>query len=71
MGDEYVDITVRVPKGYMLVPESKSERLNLLVTKTIKHGLQMTAKKRKTSLNDLVNQILLNWLTIQSVLDDC
>ena len=47
-----------IPKGYKLVKENKTERIQLLVRPTTKAALKQKAAAQGTSLNDLINQIL-------------
>lgn len=51
-----------VPKGYVLVRESKSARMQLLVRPTTKEALRRAAGAQGLSVNDLVNQILDNYI---------
>ena len=51
-----------IPKGYRLVPEKKSERMQLLVSPTIKETIKELADKQGTSTNDLINKILLEYI---------
>lgn len=48
---------VNIPEGYRLVRESKSKRLQLLVTPTIAENLKAIALLRKCSVNELCNRI--------------
>ena len=52
---------IRIPFGYTLVPERKTERLNLLLGPTLKEELKKTADKEEVSVNELVNNILLDY----------
>ena len=47
-----------LPKGYKLVKENKSERMQLLVRPTTKEAIKKAAEAQGISMNDLVNQIL-------------
>lgn len=47
-----------VPKGYRLEREVKSERMQLLVRPTTKEAIKKAAEAQGVSMNDLVNQIL-------------
>ena len=49
---------VIIPKGYRLVKEMKTERVQLLVRPTTKEQIKKEAAEKGISLNDLVNQIL-------------
>ena len=49
---------VTSPKGYMLVKEMKTERVQLLIRPTTKAQIKQEAAAKGISLNDLVNQIL-------------
>lgn len=49
------------PEGYKVNPlyiETKSERLQLLVTPSLKKALKEKAKSQSRSVNDLINSIL-------------
>lgn len=46
------------PKGYKLVRENKSERMQLLVRPTTKEAIKKAAAAQGLSMNDLINQIL-------------
>lgn len=49
---------VTIPKGYKLVKENKSERMQLLVRPATKDAIRQAAAAQGISMNDLVNQIL-------------
>ncbi len=51
-----------IPKGYKLVKETKSQRLQLLVRPTIKESLKELAGKKNISVNDLSNTIFEEYL---------
>jgi len=51
-----------VPKGYKLVKETKSERLQLLVRPTIKDGVKAEAEAQGLSVNELANNIFEEYL---------
>ena len=57
--------TPKIPAGYKLVPETKSERTQLLFRPTTKDTLREIAAARGISLNDLVNQILEEYIERQ------
>lgn len=46
------------PKGYRLVREQKSERMQLLIRPTTKEAIKKAAQAQGISMNDLVNQLL-------------
>lgn len=48
---------VQIPKGYKLVKENKSERMQLLIRKTLKDAIREEAAAQGLSMNDLVNNI--------------
>lgn len=48
---------VNVPKGYKLVKENKSERMQLLIRPTIKESIRNIAAAQGLSMNDLINNI--------------
>ena len=47
-----------IPEGYMLKKESKTARLQLLIRPTTKTRMRKLAAAEGISLNELVNQIL-------------
>ena len=47
-----------VPKGYMIVPEPKTARIQLLVSPTMKEDLKRIALREGRSVNDLCNHAL-------------
>lgn len=49
---------VAIPKGYKLVKENKSERMQLLVRPATKEAIKKAAAAQGLSMNDLVNNIL-------------
>jgi predicted HicB family RNase H-like nuclease len=49
---------VTIPKGYKLVKENKSERMQLLVRPATKEAIKKAAAAQGLSMNDLVNNIL-------------
>lgn len=51
-----------VPEGYKLVRESKSARLQLLVTPTTRDNLKAVAITEGISLNELCNRIFEDFL---------
>lgn len=51
-----------VPEGYKLIRESKSKRLQLLVTPTIAANLKTAAAVEGISLNELCNRIFEEFL---------
>jgi hypothetical protein len=53
---------LQIPDGYKLVPETKTERLQLLLKPSIKKGLQKAAHEEYTSMNDLANDIFAEYL---------
>ena len=55
-------VAAAVPEGYKLVPENKSERMQLLVRPTIKDGIRKEAEAQGISMNDLVNNIFKEYL---------
>lgn len=48
---------VSIPKGYKLVKENKSERMQLLVRPALKEAIRKAAEAQGLSMNDLVNNI--------------
>lgn len=46
-----------IPKGYKLVKENKSARMQLLIRPTIKDAIKEEAAAQGLSMNDLVNNI--------------
>ena len=50
------------PKGYQLVPEYRSARMQLLVQPATKEAIVNEAKAQGISTNELVNQIFAEWL---------
>lgn len=51
-----------IPKGYMLVKENKSERMQLLVRPTLKEAIKKEAQAQGISMNDLINNIFEEYL---------
>lgn len=47
-----------IPKGYKLAKENKTERMQLLIRPATKEGLKKAAKEENISVNELVNNIL-------------
>jgi len=56
-----------VPKGYKLVKATKSERLQLLISKQLKADLYAAAAAQKISVNSLVNKIMEEYLERQGI----
>lgn len=53
------------PKGFKVNPEFievRSQRLQALIQPSIQKALKQVAKKEKTSVNDIVNQALIQFL---------
>ena len=51
------DTGANIPKGYKLVKENKSERMQLLIRPTLKEAIKAEAEAQGLSMNDLVNNI--------------
>ena len=51
-----------IPKGYKLVKENKSERMQLLVRPALKEAIKKEAAAQGLSMNDLVNTIFEEYL---------
>lgn len=56
-----------IPKGYKLVKEPKSARLQLLVRPLTKEGIKRAAEAQGLSMNDLINQILDEYIERQGI----
>ena len=56
---------VTIPKGYKLVKENKSQRMQLLVRPTLKDAIKAEAAAQGLSMNDLVNNIFEEYLERQ------
>lgn len=52
------ETTGEVKRGYKLVRETKSERLQLLIRPSLKEDLKKAARVSGVSVNDLINTIL-------------
>ncbi len=48
---------IKIPAGYKIVRESRSKRLQLLITPTTEADLKTAAKIKGISLNELCNNI--------------
>lgn len=53
---------VTIPKGYKLVKEFKSDRMQLLVRPVLKEGIKAEAAAQGLSMNELVNNIFEEYL---------
>lgn len=51
-----------IPKGYKLVKENKTERMQLLVRPTLKEAIKKEAQAQGVSMNDLINNIFEEYL---------
>lgn len=51
-----------VPKGYKLTKESKSVRMTILIRPTTKEALQRVTDSQGISMNELINQLIENYL---------
>ena len=58
---------VTIPKGYRLVKELKSERMQLLVRKATKEAIKNAAAAQGISMNDFVNTILDDYVERQGL----
>ena len=56
------DTGVNIPKGYKLVKENKSERMQLLIRPTLKEGIRAEAAAQGIHMNELVNRIFEEYL---------
>lgn len=54
-----------IPKGYKLVKENKSARMQLLVRPETKNGIKELAEAAGVSMNDLANDIFDEYLERQ------
>ena len=57
-----LDMNGDIPKGYVLVKENKSERMQLLVRPTLKEAIKKEAQAQGLSMNDLINNIFEEYL---------
>ena len=53
---------ITIPKGYKLVKENKSERMQLLVRPVVKEAIKKEAEAQGLSMNELVNGIFEEYL---------
>ena len=53
---------VAIPKGYKLVKENKSQRMQLLVRPALKDAIRAEAEAQGLSMNDLVKNIFEEYL---------
>lgn len=53
---------ITIPKGYKLVKENKSERMQLLVRPATKAAIKAEADAQGLSMNDLINTIFEEYL---------
>lgn len=51
-----------IPKGYILTKESKTARMALLVRPTTKTALKKIADEQGLSMNDIINQLIEEYL---------
>lgn len=61
-GSSAPDTGMEIPKGYKLVKESKTTRMQLLMRPLTKQALKRTADAKGVSMNDLVNDIIEEYL---------
>ena len=54
-----------IPKGYKLVPESKTVRAQILIRPSTKEALKELAEAKGTSLNDLINTAIEEYIERQ------
>ena len=57
-----LDMNGDIPKGYRLVKEYKTERMQLLVRPTLKEAIKKEAQAQGLSMNDLINNIFEEYL---------
>ena len=62
---EKTDGATIIPKGYTLVKENKSERMQILIRPTLKDAIREEAKAQGLSMNDLVNNIFEEYIERQ------
>ena len=55
-------LDMNVPKGFRVVKENKTERMQLLVRPTTKENLKKISAAEGVSMNDLVNQIFEDYI---------
>lgn len=56
------DTGTNIPKGYKLVKENKSARMQLLIRPALKDAIRKEADAQGLSMNDLVNNIFEEYL---------
>lgn len=61
-GTQQAQEGVTIPKGYKLVKENKSERMQLLVRPVVKDAIKKAADEQGLSMNELVNGIFEEYL---------
>ena len=70
MNSDWKNAKTDLPKGYKLVKENKSERMQLLVRPATKEAIKKAAAAQGLSMNDLVNNILDEYAERQGTVDD-
>ena len=53
-----------VPEGYKLVPESKTARVQLLLTPTMKANVKRVAEEKGISINQLYEDVMMEYLLL-------
>ena len=56
----------QIPAGMQLIPEYRSERMQLLVQPRIKQGMILAAKREGISTNELANRLFAEYLGIDA-----
>lgn len=58
----------KLPIGseYGVIPEKKSERMQLLVRPSVKEAIKKLAQEKDLSMNDLINQIFIEYIERQA-----
>jgi len=51
-----------IPEGYRLIPESKTARIQILITPTVKENIRKAAEEEECSINELINRAIKKYL---------
>lgn len=59
--------SIDIPKGYKLVKENKSQRMQILIRPATKNAIKAEAEAQGLSMNDLANNIFEEYLERRAI----
>lgn len=60
--EELIELSLKLPRGYVIKRESKTRRMQILVRPSLRDGVAKAAEEIGISVNDLMNRIMEEYL---------